>query len=64
MERILGEQLTKRADTLRVEGRRRRRRSRLKREDCVKRYLAGVESKNEGEGERRRVVETAVKRNQ
>ena len=37
-----GERLTKRADALRVEGRRRRGRTRLRWEDCVKRYLAGV----------------------
>ena len=44
MERMDGVWLLKRADELRVEGRR----GRPRREDCVKRDLAGVE--NEGEG--------------
>ena len=34
--------LKKRADALRVEGRRRRGRLRMRWEDCVKRYLAGM----------------------
>ena len=34
--------LTKRADALRVEGRRRRGRPRLRWKDCIKRYFAGV----------------------
>ena len=42
MERMEGERLTRRTDVLRVEGRRRRGRSRLRLEDCVKRYLVGV----------------------
>ena len=49
MERIEGERLTKRADAVRVDGRRRRGKSRLRWEDCMKRYLAGVRS---GERER------------
>ena len=40
--RIEGVRLTKRAGVLRVEGRRRRGRPRLRWEDCVKRDLAGV----------------------
>ena len=50
VERMEGELLTKRADALRVAGRRRRGRSRLRWEDCVKRYLKGVESESEGWG--------------
>ena len=42
VERMEGERLTKRADALRVEGRMRRGRPRLRWEDCVKRYLAEV----------------------
>ena len=42
MERMVGERLTKRADALGVEARRRRGRPRLRWEDCVKRDLAGV----------------------
>ena len=37
MERMEGERFTKKADALRVEGRRRRGRPRLRWEDCVKR---------------------------
>ena len=48
VERMEGVRLTKRADALGVEGRRRR--LRLRWEDCVKRDLVGVE--NEGEGSR------------
>ena len=42
MERMEGVRLTKRVDVLRVEGRRRRGRPRLRWEDCVKTYLVGV----------------------
>ena len=42
VERMEGERLMKRADALRVEGRRRRGRQRLRWEDCVKRDLVGV----------------------
>ena len=61
MERMEEVRMMKRADVLRVEGRRRR--GRLRREDYVKRDLAGVgvENKSEGWGEWRQVVETAVK---
>ena len=61
MERMEWEQLTKRADMLKVEGRRRRGRPRLRWEDCVRRDLTGVESESEGWGEWRRLVEPAVK---
>ena len=47
MERMEGVRLMKRADALRVEGRRGGR-PKFKGEDCMKRYLAGME--NEGEG--------------
>ena len=47
-ERKEGERLTKRADALRVEGRRRIRRPRLRWEDCVKRDLVGVENESKG----------------
>ena len=43
--------LTKRAGTLSVEGRQTRGRSRLRREDCVGRYLAGGEMGVENENE-------------
>ena len=46
------ERLTKRADALRVEGRRRTGRRRLRWEDCVKRYLSGVGGEGRGERER------------
>ena len=42
VERMEGESLRKRADALRVEGKRRRGRPRLRWEDCVKSYWAGV----------------------
>ena len=42
VEIMEGERLTKRADALRVEGRIRRGRPRLRWEDCVKRDIAGV----------------------
>ena len=42
MERMEGEQFTKRADALRLEGRRRKGRSILRWEDRVKRDFAGV----------------------
>ena len=42
VERMEGEQLTKKADAFRVDGRRRRGRPRLRWEDCVKRDLSGV----------------------
>ena len=44
-----GEWLIKRADVLREEGRRRRRRPRRRWEDCVKRDLAGVGGEGRGE---------------
>ena len=50
VDRMGGEQLTKRADALRVEGGRRRGRRILRWEDCVKRDLAGVGVENESEG--------------
>ena len=43
VERVGGERLTKRADALRMEGRRRREGPILRRYDCLKRYMAGVE---------------------
>ena len=42
MERMEGRLLMKRADVLRVEGRRERGRRKLRWEDCVKRDLAGI----------------------
>ena len=58
--------MTKRADALRVEGKRRRGRRRLRWEDCVKRDLAGggVEwrMKARDREERRLLVLSAVKR--
>ena len=50
VERMEGVRLTTRTDALRVEGRRRRGRPRLRWEDCVKRDLVGVGGENEGEG--------------
>ena len=50
MSKLVSESLTKRADALRVEGRRKRERPKLRWEDCVKRYLAGYG--DEGNGER------------
>ena len=50
MDRMEGERLTKRADALRGEGRRRRETPRLRWEDCPKRDLAGVGEENESEG--------------
>ena len=43
VERMEGVRLTKRADALGVEGRRRRGKPRLRWEDCVKRDVVGVE---------------------
>ena len=48
MERMEGELLTKRADALRVEDRRRRGSLRLRWEDCVKRDLVGVGNEIKG----------------
>ena len=48
--KIEGEQLMKRADVLRVEGRRRRGRPGPGWEDCLKRDLVGVGVENESEG--------------
>ena len=62
VERMEGVRLTKRADAIRVEGRRRRGRPRLRWEDCMKRDLAGVGGEDEERGEWRRVVEMTVKR--
>ena len=50
VERMEGIRLTKRADALRVDGRSRRGRPRLRWEDCVKRDSAGVGGENESEG--------------
>ena len=48
VERLKGVQLTKRADALGVEGRRRRGRPRLRWEDCVKRkWRMGVKDRGE-----------------
>ena len=41
VELMEGERLTKRADALRVDGRKRREKLRLRWEECVKRDLAG-----------------------
>ena len=64
MERMVGARLTKRADMLGVEGRRRR--GRLRWEDYVKRNLVVVggewRMRERDRGEWRRLVETAVKR--
>ena len=65
VERMEGEWLMKGADALRVDGRRRRGRPRLRWEDCVKRDLAGVRREwrvsARDRGEWRLVVDTAVK---
>ena len=50
VDRMEGERLTKRVDALRVEGRRRRGKPRLRWEDCVKRDLVGVGGENKSEG--------------
>ena len=64
VERMKGVRLTKRADALGVESRRRRGRPRC--EDCVKRDLVGVgrewRMKARDRGEWKRLVETVVKR--
>ena len=58
--------MSKEADALGVEGRRRRGRPRLRWEDCVKRDLVGVEEewrmRARDRGGRRRLVEMVVKR--
>ena len=65
VERMEGERLTKTADALGVDGRRRKGRPRLRWEDYVKRGLAGVggEWRMRARDERRD-VETAMKRDQ
>ena len=66
VERMEGVRLTKRAHALGVEGRRRRGRSRLRWEDCVKRDLVGVvgewRMRARDRGDWRTLVETVVKR--
>ena len=61
-----GEQLTKRANALRVEGSGRRGRPRLRWKNCMERDLAGVgvewRMRARDRGECRRLVELAVKR--
>ena len=47
VERKEGERLTKRVDAVRMDDRRRRRRPRLRWEDCVKKYLVGGERSGE-----------------
>ena len=63
-----GEWLTKRADVLRVEGKKRKGRPRLRWEDCVKRDLARVRGEGRtrarDKGGWRWVVEKTVKREQ
>ena len=66
VERMEGVRLTKRADALGVEGRRRRGRPRLRWEDYVKSDSVGVggwSRRTRDRGEWRRLVETVVKRN-
>ena len=70
VERMEGVRLTKRADALGVEGRRRRGRPRLRWEDCVKRDLVEWEGNGEqgrgieGNGERGRGIEGSGERGQ